>query len=366
MAKLLNKDPMIYVEERSRFIKELRQFHQNKGTPFKNIPTIGGRDVDLYLLYWLVTAKGGWEKVNRRSAWDELLETFEILDSTVNGAILLKQTYLRYLDTYEKIHYLGDDNDDGDDDDWYKDAEDSRSRKQKSQKVQNSIPLSYNTNQHTVSDEVRVTSGLSTNLHKKTDYDRLTLSLTSPLPNEQDFGINVCTLLSNEGRHTLKLEKCERLLDLLLSHAGVFNHPNLNEYINGVYRDSRGYDLTQFWIDVCRDKIVRDLMLNPPTFEPQHATSKTHKKHSRGIKNKTHFDKGEVQKNNFLSSNSEYCGVKRLELLLQQAEKDLAETSFDDNDENGELFACGTKKWNSGISRSTYSSDCYYHTESQF
>ena len=56
-------------------------------------------------------------------------------------------------------------------------------------------------------DEARVTSGLSTSLHKKTDYDRLALSLTSPLPNEQDFGINVCTLLSNEGRHTLKLEK---------------------------------------------------------------------------------------------------------------------------------------------------------------
>ena len=31
MAKLLNKDPVVYVEERSRFVKELRQFHQNKG-----------------------------------------------------------------------------------------------------------------------------------------------------------------------------------------------------------------------------------------------------------------------------------------------------------------------------------------------
>jgi hypothetical protein len=40
----------------------------------------------------------------------------------------------------------------------------------------------------------------------------------------QDFGINVATLLSNEGRHTLKLAKCPRLLDLLLGHAGVFNH----------------------------------------------------------------------------------------------------------------------------------------------
>jgi hypothetical protein len=40
----------------------------------------------------------------------------------------------------------------------------------------------------------------------------------------QDFAINVATLLSNEGRHTLKLAKCPRLLDLLLGHAGVFNH----------------------------------------------------------------------------------------------------------------------------------------------
>ena len=91
--------------------------------------------------------------------------------------------------------------------------------------------------------EQRVTSGLSTNLHKKTDYDRLTLSLTSPLPNEQDFGINVCTLLSNEGRHTLKLEKCERLLDLLLAHAGVFNHRKYS-LKNCPFSISRGKDIS--------------------------------------------------------------------------------------------------------------------------
>jgi hypothetical protein len=36
--------------------------------------------------------------------------------------------------------------------------------------------------------------------------------------------VNVCTLLSNEGKHTLKLSKCPRLLDLLLAHAGIFQH----------------------------------------------------------------------------------------------------------------------------------------------
>ena len=33
-------------------------------TPFRNAPTIGGKEVDLYLLYWLATTQGGWERVS--------------------------------------------------------------------------------------------------------------------------------------------------------------------------------------------------------------------------------------------------------------------------------------------------------------
>ena len=32
-------------------------------TSFKHIPQINGKEIDLYLLYWLVTAQGGWERV---------------------------------------------------------------------------------------------------------------------------------------------------------------------------------------------------------------------------------------------------------------------------------------------------------------
>ena len=89
------------------------------------------------------------------------------------------------------------------------------------------------------SENLRAHYGLSTDIYHKTDYDRLSLSLLSPLPNEQDFAINVCTLLSNEGRHTLKLGKCPRLLDLLLAHAGVFNHNNLRIYTTDTYNNNR-------------------------------------------------------------------------------------------------------------------------------
>ena len=43
--------------------------------------------------------------------------------------------------------------------------------------------------------------------------------------------MNVCTLLSNEGKHTLKLAKCPRLLDLLLSHAGVYQHRKFYKFL---------------------------------------------------------------------------------------------------------------------------------------
>ena len=83
--------------------------------------------------------------------------------------------------------------------------------------------------------------GLSQDLYEATDYDRLSLSLLSPLPNEQDFAINVATLLSNEGRHTLKLVKCPRLLDQLLAHAGVFNHRKYYETSLKCFKQQSAY-----------------------------------------------------------------------------------------------------------------------------
>lgn len=75
-----------------------------------------------------------------------------------------------------------------------------------------------------ISDTNREFNHLATDLYKASDYDRLALSLLSPLPNEQDFAINVCTLLSNDGKHSLKFQKHPRIINYLLGHAGVFNH----------------------------------------------------------------------------------------------------------------------------------------------
>ena len=47
-------------------------------TSFRHLPSLNGKEIDLYLLYWLVTAQGGWEKVNNfiKRKWKRCFYTF--------------------------------------------------------------------------------------------------------------------------------------------------------------------------------------------------------------------------------------------------------------------------------------------------
>ena len=85
------------------------------------------------------------------------------------------------------------------------------------------IPIFNNS----LSDTIRVNNKLSTSLYHASEYDKLVMSLLSPLPNEQDFAINCLTLMSNECKQTLRLGRCPRLITILLAHAGIFDHCNL-------------------------------------------------------------------------------------------------------------------------------------------
>ncbi|XP_012541662.1 AT-rich interactive domain-containing protein 2 isoform X3 [Monomorium pharaonis] len=266
MAKILNKDPVTYEKERENFLKDLRHFHETRGTLFKKTPKINGKDIDLYLLYVVVTAHGGWIKVNTRNEWASLCEQFHLPNGCINSGVGLKQIYLRYLDRYEKVHFLGEDGQQADDDD-----EDSRHRKW-SARALHSVPLTYNHHQHNIAESLRDYNGLSADLYKSSNYDKLALSLLSPLPNEQDFAINVCTLLSNEGKHTLRLDKYPRLVNILLAHAGVFDSPGTRQLFIEVYSRVRNYSINSFWSDVLDSQDVIDLT-NERTFMKKSHTS---------------------------------------------------------------------------------------------
>ncbi len=71
-------------------------------------------------------------------------------------------------------------------------------------------------------DTHRETLGLSTETIEEHEYRKLEKALICGLPNEVDFAVNVCTLLSNDSRRMLKLKTCSNFLPLFMAHIGIF------------------------------------------------------------------------------------------------------------------------------------------------
>ncbi|XP_011185552.2 AT-rich interactive domain-containing protein 2 [Zeugodacus cucurbitae] len=246
------------------FYRDLQQFHERRATPIMYTPKISGREIDLHRLYSEVTERGGFNKVNQRDEWDEVLPVLEIRDKCVNATAAVKYIYRRCLEKYERQNFFGEDPDKLEaleSVDAMEGGGRSRSRYPASIYSSNSgstnintVPMAYNYRQHIVNMDRRRTYKLSTDLHKPSPYEKLMLSLISPLPNEQDFAINVCSLMSNENKHTLKLNEYPKLLDVLLAHTGVFPDYTLRKLFQHIYTQVREHSLFNFWRDLLRDK----------------------------------------------------------------------------------------------------------------
>ena len=157
-----------------------------------------------------------------------------------------------------------------------------------------------------VPESLRDYNGLSANLYKPSNYDKLALSLLSPLPNEQDFAINVCTLLSNEGKHTLRLDKYPRLVNILLAHAAVFDCPGTRQLFIEVYSRVRNYSINSFWSDVLDAQDIIDL-----TDERIFLKKPTPNTFSR---RKT-LDKEKANKNQLTQSNEEVVSAMEIDVV---------------------------------------------------
>lgn len=187
-------------------------------------------------------------KVNSKNEWSEIEKEIGFPEKCVNSELALKHIYIRFFDKYERYNFLGEEKERIDEDE-----EESR-HKRWSARALHSIPSSYNHGHHNVSDMMRVASKLSTDLYQASEYDKLSLSLLSPLPNEQDFAINVLTLMSNECKQTLRLGKCPRLISILLGHAGVYEQYNMREMFREYYSAVRGHSHDHFWNDLLVEK----------------------------------------------------------------------------------------------------------------
>ncbi|XP_055950042.1 AT-rich interactive domain-containing protein 2-like isoform X2 [Argiope bruennichi] len=145
-----------------------------------------------------------------------------------------------YIDQNEKIQCLGED----------RDQNKKLSFEFNDQKSQ--LPHKVPVVDHAVQRDVPASACVITapkNIPSSVSYDKLCLSLLSGLPNEQEFALNVCTILSNEGSYSIHLEKAPKLVDLLVAQAGVWNEgpSSLKSLYLENWKDIEGRNMQRFW-----------------------------------------------------------------------------------------------------------------------
>jgi len=241
------RDSVNYNRDYQQFIQNLQKFHGSRGSAFKRVPFFGGKELDLYLLYKTVTSLGGCAKVTDEKKWRDVAKCFNLPASCTNAAFSLRQYYLRYLSSYERLHFLGEDGDDN------------------SIELRRSISSSFmqssmNFMPYNIQDPVKKVVHGPLGEPKVHNFDRLIFSLMSGLPNEVDFALNICTLLSNVTNSIFNLAKAPTIVDLMLAHVGIFTEGevSMRELYKEWYQES-DRDFDKFWRESIDDETVKEI-----------------------------------------------------------------------------------------------------------
>ncbi|XP_028300818.1 AT-rich interactive domain-containing protein 3A isoform X2 [Gouania willdenowi] len=87
--------------KRKEFLDDLFSFMQKRGTPVNRIPIMAKQVLDLYMLYRLVTEKGGLVEVINKKLWREITKGLNLPTSITSAAFTLRTQYMKYLYPYE-------------------------------------------------------------------------------------------------------------------------------------------------------------------------------------------------------------------------------------------------------------------------
>ncbi|PAV66143.1 hypothetical protein WR25_07294 [Diploscapter pachys] len=220
----------------NEFYTGLRLFYKRKWNAPLKIPTVQGVEINLQRLYELVMAFGGWQKVSTGEKWQEVADALGVSEDVMCGEHAVKVIYMRYLYKYEQNETVGDLDD-------MMDGEMSRSRgRVTSSFATNECPTSHNRcNEYIKRDE-------RGNPSTDPDYGRLIKSLLSGLPNEIDFAINVCTLLSHPGPRLLRIAHSPSILTVLVAHCAIYDEEADLSDMHQSWRETIGHAMRPFWV----------------------------------------------------------------------------------------------------------------------
>uniref|UniRef100_A0A7N0UN21 ARID domain-containing protein n=1 Tax=Kalanchoe fedtschenkoi TaxID=63787 RepID=A0A7N0UN21_KALFE len=88
------------------FWKLLHQLHASLGNRIR-VPKIGGKTLDLHLLFVEVTSRGGFEKVVSDRRWKEVIAAFNFPSTITSASFVIRKYYVSLLYQFEEAYYFG-------------------------------------------------------------------------------------------------------------------------------------------------------------------------------------------------------------------------------------------------------------------
>lgn len=86
------------------FLDDLYSFMKARGQPISKLPSLGYQELDLYLLYQLVIARGGMDDVTRKQEWKLVYQDLGIPTMSTSASYNTRTNYKKYLYLYELEH----------------------------------------------------------------------------------------------------------------------------------------------------------------------------------------------------------------------------------------------------------------------
>eukprot|EP00026_Physarum_polycephalum_P011780 Phypoly_transcript_12024.p1 GENE.Phypoly_transcript_12024~~Phypoly_transcript_12024.p1 ORF type:complete len:236 (+),score=12.11 Phypoly_transcript_12024:153-860(+) len=98
--------PGDFLNEKS-FSERLYAFMEGRGTPISKIPVFDHKELNLYRLYRGVVSRGGLETVIENKLWRAITVELEFDPDRTDAGFRLRLHYLRLLYPFERIDFLG-------------------------------------------------------------------------------------------------------------------------------------------------------------------------------------------------------------------------------------------------------------------
>lgn len=86
------------------FLRDLYSFMKSRGQAISKLPSLGYQELDLYLLYQLVIARGGMDEVTRKQEWKLVYQDLGIPTMSTSASYNTRTNYKKYMYLYELEH----------------------------------------------------------------------------------------------------------------------------------------------------------------------------------------------------------------------------------------------------------------------